>query len=226
MQIKPPSLIQRILAAQLPQVAVDRNIPRAPLPLKPPAGRWNFSKGKIVWNGEDVGKLIDRSRSLPSSELSRLAQDLNLFRNYTLRRYSKKRKKKVGGEVVIEEYDPSGELGKLSALVDAYIAKIMRLLKRKYDETADGLSCTLDENGQLIINGMNVHSFIEMAGNYPSKKALLFLKGLKNRLGVILGNRSANPSYDKLREVITSLIDAIDDELKRIVDKESPFGNS
>lgn len=224
MQIKPPSLIQRILSAQLQEVRVDRNAPRAPLSLKPPTGQWSFSRGKIVWNGQDVGKLIDKSHGLPTAALSKLAHDLNLFRNYTLRRTSKKRKKKVGGEIVIEEYDPTGELGKLSALVDAYIAKIMRALKRKYDETADGLSCTLDENGQLIINGMNVHSFIDMAGNYPSKKALLFLKGLKGRLAVILGNRSGNPSYDRLREVITDLSGTIDEELKRIVDKETALG--
>lgn len=224
MQIKAPSLIQRIRSVQLPEVRVNRNIPRAPLPLKPPAGQWSYARGKIVWNGQDVGKWIDKARDLPSAALSKMAQDLNLFRNYSIRRCSKKRKKRVGSEIVIEDYDPSGELGKLSALVDAYIAKIMRALKRKYDETTDGLSCTLDENGQLIINGMNVHSFIDMAGNYPSKKALLFLKGLKGRLAVILGNRSGNPSYDRLREVITNLSDTIDEELKRIVDKEAAAG--
>ncbi|MBI4411444.1 MAG: hypothetical protein HY541_03050 [Deltaproteobacteria bacterium] len=226
MEIKPVKLIQKVEPAEIPQARIDKNMPRSAVLPKPPSGKWQFSGGHIVLNGQDVGRLIEQTTGQPPAALSKLAGELEAFRNYYIRKNSKKRKRKAGDKVIVEELDPTGELGHLSALVEAYIAKIMRLLKRRYDETADGLSYCLDDDGQLLLNGMNVTAFIQMAERYPSDKARLFLQGLKTRLSVILSNKTRNPNYEKIYESTRRLFEQIDVELERIVEKERLIENT
>lgn len=226
MEIKPIKRIPKVQKLDLPDTRIDRNLPRIRTLLKPAAGKWVFKNGQILFKGQDVGKLLEQAGKKPTAFWSSLAAELEVFRNYYIRKKGKKRKRKVQGKVVVELVDPSGELGRLSALVDAYIGKIMRLIKRKYDETADGLSYCLDDDGQLTLNGMNVNAFIDMARRYPSDKARKFLKGLKNRLGIILSNKSHNPNYDKIKEATDSLFNEIDQEIEKIVEKERLIENT
>lgn len=218
MEIKPIKLLERIRQAELPEMRIDRNRPRFFLKIEKPSGQWNYHNGRITYNGQDVGELINLKK--PSKFWSTLAGDLAAFLNYTIKKKSKKRKKKVGGKTVIEYYDPTGEISHLAALVEAYIEKIMRQLKRQYDETADGLSYTLDEDGQLILNGMNVTSFVQMAGEFSTQKAKIFLKGLKTRLGTILSNKHGNHNYEKIYEASMKLFEQIDAEIARIIEEE------
>ncbi len=223
--IKPIKLIPKVFQTELPETKVDRNLPRITQLIKLPSGKWQFNNNRITINGQDMGTLLEQTNLQPAAYWSQLAADLNEFLNQQLRRHSRKKKKKVGKKEVEvdeldEELDPTNELGKLSALVEAYISKIMRLLKRKYDEKTDGLTYTLDTDGQLILNGMNVTSFVEMASRYPSDKARLFLQGLKTRLSVILSNKSHNPNYEKIYDATFKIFSAIDTEIKRIVEKD------
>lgn len=208
------------MPGELPESKVDRNIPSIKTPIVLPSGKWNFSTGHIFINGQNISELIEHSPEKPIEFWAQLSGDLNAFINQTLRRFGKKRKKKVGSSEVEEDIDPNGELGRLVALGEAYIAKIMRLMKRKYDEKTDGISYMLDEDGQLTLNGTNIHAFIHMAKQYPSQKARLFLQGLKNRLGIILSNKSGNSNYEKIREATLALFKDIDEEVNRITEKE------
>lgn len=221
MDIKPIKPVERVQQAEIGGARTSKNAPR-PVGLKPPAGDWKLINGRILINGRDVGQLIEQSVGQPAAFWSALANDLDDYRKFYLRKYARKRKKK--GVITLE--DPTGELAHLSALVEAYIGKIMRILKRKYDEKTDGLSYVLDDDGQLCLNGMNVTSFIEMAKNYPSKKAQIFLQGLKTRLGVILSNKSRSPNYEKIREVTQALFLEIDREIKRIIEKDRLIENT
>lgn len=218
--IKPIKPVAPVERGEIQQTRIGRNLPKTPATIKPPSGGWEYSNGHLTINGQEVGRLIENSLGQPAAFWSALANDLDQFRKYYICKNSKKRKKKIGGETIVEEIDPTGELGHLSALVEAYIAKIMRILKRKYDETTDGLAYNLDNEGQLLINGMNVTSFIRMARDYPSKKAQVFLQGLKNRLSIILSNKTGSPNYEKVKETTYQLIREIDVEMKRIVEKD------
>ncbi len=157
-------------------------------------------------DGRNITHLMENHGEYQAAFWSAVAHDLDEFRQKHIR----ERMRRMGKKKIDEDLDPTGELGQLSALVDAYIAKIFRILKRKYDETKDGLSFHLDEEGQLNINGMNINAFIEMARVYPTDKARLFLKGLKNRLGLILTNKSGSASYDKIFDITTRLFQDID----------------
>lgn len=217
MEIKPIKLVAPVSQADVGQIKNDRARPSPTQLVRAPEGKWQFVRGMILHNGQDVAHILENENSLPPAFWSKLANDLNQFRNYTIAERLRRRRKKWSDKENLDDVDPSGELGHLSALVDAYIAKIMRQLKRRYDETADGISYTLDEEGQLTLNGINVNSFVEMATqNYSSDKAKLFLKGLKNRLGVILSNKRASANYDKIRDITEKMMDRIDEELTRI----------
>ncbi len=109
--------------------------------------------------------------------------------------------------------DPDG-LGRFSALVHAFLTKIYGRVKKKFDETIDGVSFHL-EDGQLLLNGINVNAFLEMAKKHRNEKARIFLKGLRNRLAVLQENRSYNPNYEKIRDRVDQLAQAIEEELKR-----------
>lgn len=230
MEIKPIKLVQRVKQAEVPDSRIHKELPSVKTPLTLPSGRFHFAKGELILNGKNIGTIIEEAVEPSTAFWSQLANDLNIFLEQSLRKQALQKKRKKGDKGVfagqeIEDIDPTGELGHLAALVEAYIAKIMRILKRKYDETADGLSYTLDEDGQLILNGMNVNSFVIMAQQYPSDKAKLFLKGLKNRLSVILSNKGGNPNYEKIRDATLNLFKEIDCEIKRIVEKERLIEN-
>lgn len=213
MVIKPIQLVPGIQSAEIPGTKIDKNQPRQTPNLKAPAGKWAFEGGQIIMNGRNVSQTIN-DPSLSPGLLLQIAKDLDVFRNQYLQKNANKKKTKTG-EAKTDEVDPTGELGQLSALTDAIIAQIMRKLKRKYDETADGLSFHLDEEGQLNLNGINVGAFIEMARKYSNEKATLFLQGLKNRLSVILSNKGANANYDKIRETTLALFKEIDLEISK-----------
>jgi hypothetical protein len=108
--------------------------------------------------------------------------------------------------------DDAEALGKFSALVHAFLTKIFGRIKKKFDETIDGVSFHL-EDGQLLLNGINVNAFLDMAKKHRTEKGKVFLKGLRNRLAVLQSNRSGNPNYEKIRETVDRLAAAIEKEL-------------
>ncbi|MBX7148652.1 hypothetical protein K1X76_06160 [bacterium] len=221
MEIKPIRVIVPVNPADFPQTQVDTKKPRSlASSFKPPEGKWTFENGDIILNGYHVATLIEDGKNKPQAYFTKLAADLAAYREYFIQQNAKRRKKKIDGREVIEEYDDTGQIDHVCALVEAYIGKIMRLLKRRYENTADGMAVNLDEDSQLVINGMNVTAFLVMARQYPTKKAKTFLKGLKNRLLLILSNKQRSPSYEKFRDVIESLINEIDGELFRITQTE------
>lgn len=221
MEIKPIKLIPSITQPDLPESKVTRHGSSALTSITLSTGQWQYLQGHLILNGKNIGALLEQSTNLAAPFLNALAHDLQNFLNHTLRQTIKKRKSSLSGLLVQdEELASTDELGRLAGLVEAYIAKIMRLLKRKYDETTDGLSFLLDEEGQLIVNGMNVSAFVQMSRQYPSSKARLFLKGLKNRLGLILSNKSGNSNYEKIREVTERLFCEIDLEVQKIIEND------
>ncbi len=202
MILKPVKIIAPVKQGEIPDSKIGPN--RSGNTIQLPTGSWSYAGGILTLNGKNITHLIEQPPPQAAAFWTSIAKDLDAFRKNFLKR--RLRKKNLSA-------DEEEEIGHLDALVEAYIAKVMRLLKRKYDETTDGLSYTLDEDGQLTLNGMNIHSFIRMSRLYPSNKAKIFLKGLKNRLFIILSNKSNNPNYDKIHEITLSLVEEIDAEI-------------
>lgn len=219
MEIKPIKPIQRVRSAETPDTTINRQQPRVPIQLEPPPGKWLYQSGQLILNGQNIADLLSNPQKKTVTFFSQLAQHLMAYYQYRLRRDGRRKSTKRGSKVFFE-FEPTDELEHLAALIEAYIAKIMRLLKRRYDDTADGVQLSLDQDGQVLLNGMNVTAFILMAREYPTAKAKIFLQGIKNRLGLLLKGKHNAPYYDRLRGAVEDLFQEIDDEIVRITDAE------
>lgn len=163
---------------------------------------FDFRGGRILLNKQDLSKLISENLShLGASYWAQTARHLENYRQWAMKRVR----------------DPE-QLAVFAALIHAFLTKIGGRLKRKFDETMDGLAFHL-EDGQLLLNGINVNAFIDMARRHPTPKAKVFLKGLKNRLGLMLSNRLSNLNYEKIRGVVEDLTRQIDEELAKGMDE-------
>ena len=159
---------------------------------------FDFKGGRLLLNKQDLAKHISENLThLAASYWTQLSRRLENYRQWALRHVS----------------DPE-QLAVFAAMVHALLTKIGGRLKKKFDEKIDGIAFQLEE-GQLLLNGINVHAFIAMARRHPTPKARIFLKGVKSRLGVMLSNRLGNPNYEKIRTIVEELFSQIDQELLR-----------
>ncbi len=158
---------------------------------------FDFTQGKVLINGQDLAKHLGGNlHLLGSGYWGTLAKRLGLYRDWAT--------------LHVED---SAALGKFIALLHAFLTKIYGRIKKKYDETIDGVGFHL-EDGQLLINGVNVNACLKMAKKRRSKKSRIFLKGLRGRLAILQENRMGNTSYEKIRDTVDRLALEIDEEIK------------
>ncbi len=159
---------------------------------------FDFMAGRILMNKQDLVKMIAENLShLAPSYWSDVSRKLEAYRRWAMDNIK----------------DPE-QLALFAAMLHGILTKISGRLKRKFDETVDGIAFYIEE-GQLLLNGINVHAFIEMAKRHPTQKARIFLKGLQTRLGLVLGNRGGNNRYDRIRGLVQELSLQIDEELAK-----------
>jgi len=160
--------------------------------------KFDYQGGKILLNGQNLSQLIsDNLTHLGANYWTSLSKRLALYRDYA----------------TVSVDDPES-LGQFFALLHAFLTKIYGRIKKKFDETIDGVAFHL-EDGQLLLNGVNVNAFLRMAKKKRTEKARIFLKGMRNRLAILQSNRSGNPSYEKIRETVNQLAAAIEAELSQ-----------
>lgn len=158
---------------------------------------FDYRQGKILLNGQNLSQLISENLThLGANYWTALSKRLALYRDWAT-----------------IAADDAEALGKFLALMHAFLTKIYQRIKKKFDETLDGVSFHL-EDGELLLNGVNVHSFLKLAKRHRNEKARIFLKGLRNRLAVLQSNRSGNSNYEKIRETVDGLALAIEAELQ------------
>jgi hypothetical protein len=216
MQIKPVRMVKSVTRTG------SRAIEDADAPVRPkvrhaappplPKGL-TFADGRLTRDGRPFGQVIRAAATQDPALLSALARELEAYKKARLAR--RNRLAREYPRVVAQEDD---ELGVLFAVCDAHIEQIGRHIQKRYDQTRDGFAVEFDENGQLILNGMNVHAFVASCKTAPSEKSRVFLKGVRTRLGRVLENRSGSSLYEKLRDVITGLIAEIDSFLNAAKD--------
>src|SRR5215470_4217985 len=115
---------------------------------------FNFMNGRILMNQQDLSKLISENLThLAASYWTGVTRRLENYRQWALRRID----------------DPEA-LAVFAAMVHALLTKIGTRLKKKFDEKIDGISFQLEE-GQLLLNGVNIHAFIEMSRKHPTQKS-------------------------------------------------------
>ncbi len=175
----------------------------------PPSWSWRFQvegdefdyHHERIWlNGNDLSVLINEKLKQQGAHYwTALGKRLGRYRDWA----------------TVHVEDPES-LGKFSAIVHAMLTRIFGRIKKRFDETIDGVSFHL-EAGELLLNGLNVHGFLEMAKKHRTEKSRLFLKGLRNRLAILQSNRSGNPNYEKIRDTVDRLSIDIENELRHWV---------
>lgn len=165
-----------------------------------------FTQGKLSFDGRDVGQMITETAKQTPQALAQIAGALEQFKKDSLKRKMQAyRRLKIRKNVEDDE-----ELGLIYALCDAYLAKISDLLKRRYDEKTSGLTLHFDENGQFILNGMNIPAFIARCRDDPNPKSLTFLRGIRTRLNFVLRSQDGNRNYEMIQDVVRGLLEEIE----------------
>ncbi len=156
--------------------------------------RWTFQAGRVCVDGHDLNRLINDNPENAGFFMG-VAEGLNDYR------------KRVVASRLSED-----QFAKFDAMIEALLGKLMGKLKKFYDQKMSGLSWTL-QNGQLILNGINVRSFLALYRIRKTDKAKKFLRGLKNKLALLLENRRESPDYERVRETLREIFEEIDREL-------------
>jgi hypothetical protein len=156
--------------------------------------RWTFSSGRVCVDGMDVNRLVNDNPENVGFFMG-IAEGLNDYR-----------------KKIVASRREQDQFAKFEATVDALLTKILGKLKKFYDQKMSGMSWTL-QNGQLILNGINIRSFLSLYRIRKTDKARKFLKGLRSRLEALLENRRESPDYERIREAIADLHREINAEL-------------
>lgn len=210
MEIKPVKLIKSVTGSSVgPELDVVHK-PKTPAPVDVPAlpEGLEFNGRQMHLGGRDVGELIVETAQQNPVALGEIAAKLEEYKNTRLKKRNQLAKK--GNAVTAEDE----ELSLIWAVCDAHIARIGQLIKRRYDQTKDGITVFFDDDGQLVLNGINVTAFIESCRQNPGSKTKTLLRGLRTRLGYILHNRNNNPYYIQIRDVVLELHDEIQNLLR------------
>lgn len=156
--------------------------------------RWQFNGGKVWVDELDVDHLISNS-----------GEDVGYWVGLAdgLSEYRKK---------MVTYARQNDQFTRFEAVVEALLGKLMRRLKKSYDKKMSGISWTL-EQGEFILNGINVRSFLALFRLRRTDKARQFLRGLKKKLATLLTNRAESADYDRVHEVVEDLYREIDEEI-------------
>lgn len=156
---------------------------------------FDFRQGRIFINGQELAKHIAENLShLGAHYWTNLSRRLARYRDWAL--------------LNVEDAEA---LGKFFGLINAILAKVYGRIKKKYNETISGVNYHL-EDGELVINGINVGACLNMARKKRTKKGRVFLKGLRGRLTVLLETRGNN-QIENIRETLENFAGKIDHEL-------------
>jgi chromosome segregation ATPase len=156
--------------------------------------RWTFSSGRVCVDGMDVNKLVNDNPENVGFFMG-IAEGLNDYR-----------------KKILKSRREQDQFAKFEATIDALLNKLLGKLKKFYDQKMSGMSWTM-QNGQLILNGINIRSFLALYRIRKTDKARKFLKGLRSRLEALLENRRESPDYERIRDAITDLHREINAEL-------------
>lgn len=156
--------------------------------------RWTFSSGRVLVDGLDVDRLITDNPENVGFFMG-IAESLNDYRKR-----------------IVAARRSKDEFARFESAVEGLLSKLLGKLKKFYDQKMSGMNWTL-QNGQFIMNGINVGSFLALYRLRKTDKAKKFLKGLKSKLAALLENRCESPDYERVREAIQQLYDEVSAEL-------------
>ena len=165
----------------------------------------HVAKDRILYQGKDLASVIREAAQTNPQFLSKLAKELKEKREQLKEKTKKDKRMKLPfmkGKLL-------KKLNRELSMIAVYLTKIAEHLKSKYDQTQSGIHVAFDDNGQLIMNGINVNALINQCRENATPQSKIYLAGLKKRLFHVLENKARSPLYERIREVTLQLIDEI-----------------
>ena len=156
--------------------------------------RWTFRSGHILVDGLNVDRIIDDNPENVGFFMG-IAESLNDYR-----------------KKIVAARREKDQFAKFEFVIEGLLARLLGKLKKFHDQKLSGMSWSL-QNGQLVLNGINVGSFLALYRLRKTDKAKKFLYGLKAKLAVLLENKSQSPDDERIRENIQQLYQEIDFEI-------------
>ena len=155
--------------------------------------QWTFKEGHVFVEEQDVNEVLNQSN------------DIGLWLGV------------IGGltdykKFVLERTRSPSQVNGFCTIIDALLEKLMGKTKKFYDDKLFGLSWKLDR-GELVINGININSFLALYERRKTEKAKSFLLGIRDKLQMILANRAGSPDYERIRNTVESLSEKIQEVL-------------
>ncbi len=171
-------------------------------------GAFAFRGGEVLLNNEGVGDLIAQNPRADLSFCIGLANSLEKYRRFYFQELRKRRKREdLSAD---ERAELEDEASAFREVMGELLTRLGGKIRQRYTETTDGISAELDEEGNVWINGMSVSALLAFAKRYPTPKIFTFLRGLKNRLTLILARRHTSPHYENLRHTLVAVSEEID----------------
>ena len=155
--------------------------------------KWHYKNGHIFVNDEDADNLINRNQN-DISLLTGLSSALDIYKNYVWNK---------GG----------GSHDKFNAAINSLQGKIVGRLGSIYEGIIGGVR--YEFSGEVLwINNVNIKAVIALYRLRPTEKARSYLKGLRDKLFLIIARQQSNPRVNGVHEVVHSIIDEIEVVLK------------
>lgn len=157
---------------------------------------WTYSDGRIYVDGYDVGEMIADDEATVSTLIG-VASGLDDYKKLVQRR-----PQRVSGAP------------RFIALVDALLEKVLGRVKSIYDDKIFGVSWQL-KGDALIVNGINVSSFLALYRVRKTEKARNFLLGLRQKVESLIANPAGSMRNERARRTLLALKRDIDAELEK-----------
>ncbi len=165
---------------------------------------WQFQEGQVKLRGYALTDIL-KIENLEIGQWLALAGGLYEYRKQ-VGRISRKSHQYAWFEKVVENL----------------LHQILKQLKKAYDQKMLGMEWSLETGRQLILNGINVRSFLALYRVRKTEKAKKYLRGLRARLEALLTSRGDGPDAENMRELLEELHHEMLEILEREGDGASP----
>jgi hypothetical protein len=167
-----------------------------------PDEQWSFKGGHVFINDIDVEELINKNGN-DISLLSGLSFSLDMYREHVWG---------LGGKLH----------AKFNGAIAALQGKVIGRLGSIYEGLTGGLRYEYAD-GDFWINNINVQAVVALYRLRPTVKARTYLKGIRDKLFLIIARKQSSPRSEGIYEVISKLIEDIDGALELHTPSDIPL---
>lgn len=156
--------------------------------------RWSFD-GRVLLNGYDVKTLIEGEQK-ETTFFRWLMCELDLYRKNMWERRV-------------------GDYGVFNSVVNDLMERLMYRIRNAYSEKMNGLNYQLKERA-IYINGINVKAFVALFRVRPTEKARVYLKGIAQRLFLIMNKKDATTKDSHLYRAVKELYEEVGSAIRGV----------